>query len=271
MTYKISIIGTILSLLALSACGPGGVRKIVQLEPTGRQQLYVREATQPPGILCGVNTSGLAPPVFQDLSPDAVVVGYESASQPDGERPRCRSNVAIDHHGWLVFGLEPIREQAPSQLVGAFVSGATRPYGQTINCPAPQSGDHGRFVAGMSLNGGVLSGMRPADSASDTAHAALPARPIVVDGRTISFRESATDGARDYPWRTSGLPLTLTAEDVAHVVSAIEGRFDTARRFGDFIPVFFIGAENPSADTRRQCLLQLHDIRLNLIFETTRD
>ncbi|MGG7056647.1 hypothetical protein [Nitrosomonas sp. ANs5] len=95
-----TIIGAVLSLLALSACGPDGARQIVRLDPAGHQQLYVREATQPPGVLCGVDTSGLAPPVFQDLPSDAVVVGYQSASQPSWERARCRSDVAIDHHGW---------------------------------------------------------------------------------------------------------------------------------------------------------------------------
>ncbi|MGG7056646.1 hypothetical protein [Nitrosomonas sp. ANs5] len=172
----------------------------------------------------------------------------------------------------LVFELGPVsRERAPGRLVGAFVSGAPRPHLQITNCPASQSGDHGRFVLGMSLSGGALTGSRLSDSAGDAGHVAIPARPIVVDGRTISFRESATAGARDYPWKISGFPFALTAEDVGQLASAIEGRLDTTHRFGDFIPVFFIGAENPSADERRQCLFQLRDIRLNLIFEATHD
>ncbi|MGD8712535.1 MAG: hypothetical protein PVG50_06805 [Thiohalophilus sp.] len=236
------------------------------MEPTARQELFTREEGEMPGIACGVNDSGIPGQEYPGLvEPTSAVVGYESTDLPKNVRPRCRVDVNIEHHAWLVFDLSEITRDGQSRhLVKATLSGEEHPDSDNANCQANQP-----FISWVNFV--------PPSSAltmnDDTPHRGIEAPSTTVDGTRLTFRErqEQLSAAGNYTQGRHGsapnFVYTLSDQEVARLAETFASETWVSP---DPYHATLVGVENPSPESDHHCLARLDNLKLTLIFREDR-
>lgn len=251
--------------LTLSACDDErATYETRSLEPTARQQLFTHEEGDMPGIdaLCGVNPSGLLGQEYPGLvEPTSAVVGYESTDLPKSVRPRCRVDVNIEHHAWLVFDLSEITRDGQSrQLYKATLSGEEHPDSENFNCQANYP-----FISWVNF---VSPGSSLTMNA-DTPHQGIGAPSTTVDGDRLTFRErqEQLSAAGQYTQGRHGTApnfvYNLSDQEVARLAETFTSDSWISP---DPYHATLVGVENPATERDSHCLAQLENLKLTLIF-----
>lgn len=252
--------------LILTACHhPSRSYEVRYLEPTARQQLYMRHEGDMAGVdmICGVNVSGLPGQEYPGLTePTSAVVGYESTDLPKSARPRCRVDVNVEHHAWLLFDLSEItRDGQPRTLIKATLSGEARPDSDNTNCQADTP-----FIAWV--NFAPPSVAVPAMD-EGTPHSGIEAPTAIIDDEHLSFREyhERLSAAREFTQGRHGsapnFVYTLSDREVGRLAET----FATEEWISpDPYHAVLIGVENPAPGRDSYCLEGLENLKLTLIF-----
>lgn len=256
----------LMAALILAACHhPSRSYEVRYLEPTARQQLYMREEGDMAGLdlLCGVNASGLSGQEYPGLTePTSAVVGYESTDLPKNARPRCRVDVNVEHHGWLLFDLSEItRDGEPRTLIKATLSGEAHPDSDNTNCQADTP-----FIA--LVNFAPPSVAVPAMD-EGTPHSGIEAPTAIIDDEHLSFREyhERLSAAREFTQGRHGsapnFVYTLSDREVGRLAET----FATEEWISpDPYHAVLVGVGNPAPGRDSYCLAGLENLKLTLIF-----
>lgn len=252
--------------LILTACHhPSRSYEVRYLEPTARQQLYMRDEGDMAGIdaFCGVNVSGLPGQDYPELTePSSAVVGYESTDLPKSARPRCRVDVNVEHHAWLLFDLSEItRDGEPRTLIKATLSGEAHPDSDNTSCQADTP-----FIAWV--NFAPPSVAVPAMD-EGTPHSGIEAPTAIIDDEHLSFREyhEQLSAAREFTQGRHG-----SAPNFVYTLSDREvGRLAETFATGDWISpdpyhAVLVSVENPAPGRDSYCLEGLENLKLTLVF-----
>ena len=256
----------LITAMILTACHhPSRSYEVRYLEPTARQQLYMREEGDMAGIdaLCGVNVSGLPGQDYPGLTePTSAVGGYESTDLPKSARPRCRVDVNVEHHAWLLFDLSEItRDGQPRTLIKATLSGEAHPDSDNAICQADTP-----FIAWVNF--------APPSVAVPTMdegmpHSGIEAPTVIIDDERLSFREyhEQLSAAGEFTQGRHG-----SAPNFVYTLSDREvGRLAETFATGDWISPdpyhgVLVSVENPAPGRDSYCLEGLENLKLTLVF-----
>jgi hypothetical protein len=252
--------------LILTACHhPSRSYEVRYLEPTARQQLYTREEGDMAGLdaLCGFNDSGLPGQEYPGLiETTSAVVGYESTDLPKSARPRCRVDVNVEHHAWLLFDLSEVtRDGRPRTLVQATLSGEELPGSDNANCRANY-----HFIAWV--NFAPPSVAVPAMD-EGTPHSGIGAPTATIDDEHLSFREyhERLSAAREFTRGRHGTAPNFVYTLSDREVGRLAETFATEEwNSPDPYHAVLVSMENPAPGRDSYCLAGLENLKLTLIF-----